>query len=397
MTTIADTFTQPDGSTVTGWVEVSGDWTISSNRLTPGTAGGTGVIRCGTALTTDDGFAQVVLATAAAVSCGVWCRGDATLSSGYLWRNDGSSWDLFRVLGGSFLSIGSFAGAAVNGDVAKVQAVGSTVKGFVNGVERVSVTDTDVATGKNVGLRCESSAAVRLDDFAAADVGGASDVTGSIAGSFGGLGGAVSATREVPGSVAASFGGLSGQLTAEREVIGSVTFAGGPFVGHVTAEGGVAPLQPATTTQVLVAWLRQYAGYPGSATTVPKPDEWMDDPGYFVRVAGVVGGTPGLYVPDHGPVVQVEVIAAARAAAGAKSTSRKIPRGRAESAMTDICGKTYEFAAGLSLTLPSSMKPVWIESIYPVSEVRELPDPAPNVARYSADIYVGWIERDPVG
>lgn len=157
------------------------------------------------------------------------------------------------------------------------------------------------------------------------------------------------------------------------------------------------PTQAATTTQVVLAWLRQAAGYPNSATVVPELSEWVPDPGFFVRVAGVVGGSPGLDIPDRGPIVQLEAYAANLAAAGATSSSRKIPRGRAEQRMTDICNRTFEFSAGLALALPGGMKPVWIETIYPVSEVRELPDPAPNVARYSADIFVGWIERDPVG
>lgn len=156
-----------------------------------------------------------------------------------------------------------------------------------------------------------------------------------------------------------------------------------------------APTQAATTTQVLLAWLRQYAGYPNSATVVPELSTWA--PGYFVRVAGVVGGSPGLDIPDHGPVVQVEAIAARLAAAGATSASRKIPRGAAEVAMTDIVNKTYTSPPGLDLVLPSDMRPVWIESIYPVSDIRELPDPAADIARYSADIFVGWIERNPVG
>lgn len=154
---------------------------------------------------------------------------------------------------------------------------------------------------------------------------------------------------------------------------------------------------PATTTQVVLAWLRQYAGYPGSATVVPALVDWADDPGVFVRVAGVVGGSPGLYIPDRGPVVQIETYAAARAAAGSASASRKIPRGRAEEAMVDICNQTLTFVSGTNLALPGSMRPVWIETIYPVSDVRELPDSGPNMARYSADIFVGWIERDPVG
>jgi hypothetical protein len=103
-------------------------------------------------MATNDNSAQITIAATAAVSHGVWCRGNSNITQGYLWRNDGTSWNLFSVVGGSFVSIGSFAGAAVAGDVAKIQAVGSTIKGFVNGVQRVSVTDTAVATGTSVGL-----------------------------------------------------------------------------------------------------------------------------------------------------------------------------------------------------------------------------------------------------
>jgi hypothetical protein len=148
----------------------SGDWSIISNQLSSGSAGGTIILRAATAMASNDHSAQMKIAATAAVSHGVWCRGNANITSGYLWRNDGSSWALFSVVGGSFTSIGSYAAAAVAGDVAKVQAVGSTIKGFVNGVERVSVVNTAVTTGTSVGLRAESVATLRFDDFTAADV-----------------------------------------------------------------------------------------------------------------------------------------------------------------------------------------------------------------------------------
>jgi hypothetical protein len=156
------------------------------------------------------------------------------------------------------------------------------------------------------------------------------------------------------------------------------------------------PAQAPTTTQVIQAWLR-HVGFSNSSTVIPQPDSWMTTPGFWVRIAGVVGGSAGLDIPENGPVVQLETVAAARAAAGAKSTSRKLPRGLAESKMQAVCAATYASPAGLDLQLPADMRPVWLTSIYPVSAVRELPDPSPNFARYSADIYVGWIERNPVG
>lgn len=398
MTTFADDFNRADSSNLgAGWVEVSGDWSIISSQLSPGNAGGTILLRATTDAATDDNFAQATIAATAAASQGFVCRGNANFTNGYLWRNNGTSWDLFSIVGGSFTSLATYAAAAAPGDVARVQAVGSTIKAFVNGVERASVINTDVATGKSSGIRAESTNALRFDDFSSGDISSGSDVPGTVDGAFGGLGGSVAGTREVTASVAQAFGGLSGAVTGTREVSGTVSGVFGGFTGTVVVPGDAAGTEAATTTQVVQAWLRQAAGFPNSSTVVPEPDSWMTDPGFWVRIAGVVGGGMGLYVPDNGPVVQIEVIAAARAATGAKSTSRKIPRGRAESKMQAICNKTFEFVAGLELMLPENMRPVWIETIYPVSAVRELPDPRPNFARYSADIYVGWIERNPVG
>jgi hypothetical protein len=180
MTTFTDDFNRSDSTSLgANWVEVSGDWSIISNQLSSGSAGGTVILRAAGAMATNDNSAQVTIAATAAVSHGIWARGNSNISQGYLWRNDGTSWVLFSVVGGSFVSIGSYAAAAVAGDVAKVQAVGSTIKGYVNGVQRVSVTDTAVTTGTSVGLRAESTSLLRFDDFAAADV--ATGTTGDAA------------------------------------------------------------------------------------------------------------------------------------------------------------------------------------------------------------------------
>lgn len=171
MTTFTDDFNRADSTNLgANWVEVSGDWSIISNQLSSGNAGGTVILRAAGAMATSDHSAQVTISTTAAVSHGVWARGNTTITQGYLWRNDGTSWNLFSVVGGSFTSIGSFAGAAANGDIAKIQAAGSTIKGLVNGIERVSVTNTAVTTGTSVGLRAESTNLLRFDDFTATDV-----------------------------------------------------------------------------------------------------------------------------------------------------------------------------------------------------------------------------------
>jgi len=170
VTTFTDDFNRANGAPGANWVDATGLWTIVSNQLSSGTAGGTIVIRAATAMATNDNSAQVTIASTGAVSHGVWCRGNTGFTQGYLWRNDGTSWVLFSNVGGSFTSLGSYAAAAVAGDVVKVQAVGSTIQGFVNGISRVSVANTAVATGTSVGIRAESTNLLRFDDFTAADV-----------------------------------------------------------------------------------------------------------------------------------------------------------------------------------------------------------------------------------
>lgn len=186
MTTFVDDFNRANGAPGANWVDGSGLWTIVSNQLSSGSAGGTVVIRAATAMATNDNSAQITIAATGAVSHGVWCRGNTSFTSGYLWRNDGTSWVLFSNVGGSFTSLGSFSAAAVAGDVAKVAAVGSTITGYVNGTARVTVTNTAVTTGTSVGLRAESTSVLRFDDFTGTDVSaGSATKTPSILSQYG--------------------------------------------------------------------------------------------------------------------------------------------------------------------------------------------------------------------
>ena len=170
MTSFSDDFNRPDGAPGANWVQVSGVWSIISQQLSPGTTGTTVLLRAATAMATSDNFAQVTITATTAVTQGVWCRGDNTLTTGYAVRNNGTSWDLFSVVSSAFTNIGTYSAAAVAGDTVKIQAVGSTIKAFINGVERISVTNTAVATGTTVGIRSQANSTLRYDNFSAADV-----------------------------------------------------------------------------------------------------------------------------------------------------------------------------------------------------------------------------------
>lgn len=255
MASFSDDFNRPDSTDLgAGWVEVSGDWSIISQQLSSGSAGGTIILRAATPMASNDHYAQVTIAATAAVSHGVWCRGNANISQGYLWRNDGSTWNLFSVVGGSFSSIGSYAAPAAPGDVAKIQAVGSTIKGFVNGVERVSVVDTNVPTGTSTGIRAESVATLRFDDFTAADI---------TAGTALGISSSVDTAQPVTSSKTATPATAS-EADSAQPLTGTKAAALGtadaiddaqPFTGTRTAT-----LTPATATDTAQAFTASQTG-----------------------------------------------------------------------------------------------------------------------------------------
>ncbi|WP_328631995.1 hypothetical protein [Streptomyces sp. NBC_00356] len=235
MATFSDDFNRADSTNLgAGWVEVSGDWTIVSSQLTPGITASTVVLRAATTLASSDHYAQVTIAATTSVSQGVWCRGNLDITTGYLWRNNGSNWSLFSVVADTYTSIGSYSAAAVAGDVAKIQAVGTTIKAFVNGIERVSVVNTAVTTGTSVGIRSEANTGLRYDAFTAADVTTSTPL---------GIAGATEAAQLLAGMKATSLGVAAGVdqaqplAGAKAGVLGTVqeNAAAQPLTGAKTA------------------------------------------------------------------------------------------------------------------------------------------------------------------
>lgn len=169
MATYSDDFNRPDSTSIGNWSENGGDWSIVSNQLKadPST---TSYVIYASPLDTADHYAEIVISVVAVTSMGVFARSNQFGSNFYLWRNNGVSWNLFTNVGGTFSQIGTYSAAAVDGDVARIQCVGSTIKGFVNGIERVSVTDTTLTTGNYAGVRADVSNILRFDNFLAGDI-----------------------------------------------------------------------------------------------------------------------------------------------------------------------------------------------------------------------------------
>jgi hypothetical protein len=170
MASYTDNFNRPDSTNIGNWTESGDDWSIISNQLAPGVAT-LGLAIYASLLATTNHYAEIVIPAATATSMGVFARSDIAGNTFYLWRNNGSTWTLFQNINGTFTSLGSYAAPAANGDVVRIECNGSTIKGFTNGVERVSAVDAGITTGFYVGLRSEASSTTRYDNFVAADVG----------------------------------------------------------------------------------------------------------------------------------------------------------------------------------------------------------------------------------
>ncbi|WP_372344727.1 hypothetical protein [Streptomyces sp. KL116D] len=257
MANFSDDFARADSTDLgAGWVEVSGDWSIVNGQLSPGSNTGTIIVRAAATVDTSDNYAQVTVSVpSAGASQGVWCRGTASLSSGYLWRSNGSSWDLFAVTGGSFNVIGTYTADLAAGDTARVQAVGSTIKGFVNGVQRVSVTDTSVTAGTYVGLRSDSVSTIRYDAFIGADVVAGAALTAAAATEF---------AQPLVGAKAANSGAAVASETAQS-LPGAKAVALAVAATPETAQ----PLAGGKTTALGVALESLAAQTIGSTKTAP--------------------------------------------------------------------------------------------------------------------------------
>lgn len=267
----------------------------------------------------------------------------------------------------------AFAGltGAANGTRATA-GTGSLAAGALTGAGTGVVDDSGVGTAA-FGALGGAAAGVRA-------------TAGAAAAGFGGLTGAATAGADVSGTALGMLGSLSGAAVALRSVVGAGSLAGGALAGSATDQSPTELHHPSSDV-VMVAWLQQYADLAQSATTLPAPKTWLDTG--FVTVTAV-GGNPNPYIPERAPVFQVDCWAANAAAAGAKSVSRKIPRGKANELADLVVYATYGWEPR-EVELPLQYLPVWIESVTPVSEVREIPDPV--YARWSVDVQIKWIEQ----
>lgn len=181
-TTITDDFNRSDagslGTSAGGWswAEVVGSWAIASNVAFRDDATTDGVARAESDLSSDDHYGQVVASNLFAES---YAAGVARLSSSATTYyvsivNQEANRGLWKVVSGAFTRLATPATEDPNNKSQKTEADGSTIKGYSDGVEVASSTDTAITGNLRTGMTARATNNI-ADNFEAADLAVGSD------------------------------------------------------------------------------------------------------------------------------------------------------------------------------------------------------------------------------
>jgi hypothetical protein len=167
-----DNFNRVDGLLGANWAPLGPAATglsVSGNAAGNTIAAATEHSRTVAQLPNGDGYAQVAVTNLAGPSKGVMIRVPSGLDgqiNGYLLRyNDAGTTNLFSISNGAATPVGTvLSGALVAPFVLRLEAKGSTIKCYIDGVLKGTVTDTTWPNGPYCALRINDVTA-RLDDF----------------------------------------------------------------------------------------------------------------------------------------------------------------------------------------------------------------------------------------
>jgi hypothetical protein len=308
MTTLfSDNFNRTNSTTIGGnWSEVaSGDWEIISNAVREPSAHLSAAYLINTTSTgTADYSMQADITQGALVSgsnrgMGIVAR-YIDINNFYLaWINEfGTPVQLYSVVGGVFTVIGSWTPGATIPDplTMRLECQGTTIRVFINGTSRISVTDSGLSSAGNFGLRVYSGSDFsdhRYDNVAVADfaAGGTTVNPGYI--STAEVVYAPAVTRQVlPGTIATAeqvygptvtVGTVSGQVSPGTITSGEVVY--GPTI---TLGLAVSP-SPILSAEVVYAPVILQALAPPTGSSAPTQ----------IPVAGRATGSNYLDWPQH--------------------------------------------------------------------------------------------------
>ncbi len=179
-TTITESFNKADdglGPDLT-WTAVAGTWGVTSNQADYRSTQAVGYARAESDLATDDHYAQAVVTHSGGVSASAWpgvCTRLSTVANTYyralIYEYDDKLY-IEKLVAGTGTTLGSVAITMSWPCTLKCQADGSTIKGFQNAVEKLSVTDTAITAIVRTGIVGYQWADynIRWDNFEAGDL-----------------------------------------------------------------------------------------------------------------------------------------------------------------------------------------------------------------------------------
>ena len=178
MTQVSDAFTNSNGTAITAHTAGGITWstfhtgtaTIQSNALQMASLSGFAGCMTGKIFSTNDQWASIDVTTD---EVGPFVRGSYTGDGGTLYncywcQISGTTVYLYRMslLYGSFHLVTSAAAGGSSGTL-RIEANGTTISVKVNGVTKISVTDTNITAGQRCGIFFQNNKTV--DNFAAQD------------------------------------------------------------------------------------------------------------------------------------------------------------------------------------------------------------------------------------
>jgi Tfp pilus assembly major pilin PilA len=170
MATFTDDFNRADGALGANWSVAAGSAVVASNVMDI-TANSTTAVWATQTDNTEE-YAQATLVSPGATQHqGVFVRGDGTTQNMYYFRRtNATTCDIAKVVANTFTSIQTIAAATTNGSVMRIEARGSTIRCLIDGIQVLEAIDTDLTTGRRVGVRNAVASTGGFDNFSAGDL-----------------------------------------------------------------------------------------------------------------------------------------------------------------------------------------------------------------------------------